>query len=149
MNCDNLQRKSYTEYCDNRNICKAIEKKRKYKLINISHKNICKIKIDGGYINDTTVNKCDYGFLICNDNHILLVELKGVDLICAIEQIHSTILLKRDEFNGFRISARIVLTKMNVPNIQNNPKFLKLKKVITQKNGDIKYKSRLLSENYT
>ena len=148
MNCDNIARELYTEYCDNRKICNAIENKRKYELINISLKKVCKIKIDGGYIDDTTVNKCDYGFLICDDNHILLVELKGVDFIHAIEQIYTTILLKRNEFNSFKVSARIVLTKMNVPNIQNNPKFLKLKKVITQKDGDIKYKSRVLSENY-
>ncbi len=149
MNCSNLVSKEYTECCDNRKICSAIENKRKYELLNASLKKVCKIKIDGGYIIDSTVKKCDYGFFICSDNHILLVELKGKDLIHAIGQILSTITLKRNEFENLKVSVRIVLTKMNVPNIQNNPKFLKLKKIITQRKGDIKYKSKILSENYT
>lgn len=145
MNCKNFTNNIFST-CDNRKVFTAVENKRKYLLINKLQQKICKIKVDNGIIQDADNNKCDYAFLICGNKSLILVELKGKDFLHAIQQIISTINLLAIEFNGNIVSARIVLSKVNVPNLQNNPKFLKLKKIIKSKNGDIKYKSKILED---
>lgn len=145
MECNDITDNFFVT-CDNRRVFTVVENKRKYVLNNNSQQQICKIKIDNGFIQNPAENKCDYAFLICDNEHLVLVELKGSDFLHAIEQIISTIDLLSQEINENSVSARIILSKVNVPNLQNNPKFLKLKKMIKSKNGDIKYKSRILEE---
>ena len=146
MDCNDFINKDFA-ICDNRRTFVAKENKREYRLVNISRKKICKIRIDNGYITETNVAKCDFGFLVCDDIYIILVELKGSDFIHAVEQISSTIHLMNRELENQKVSARIILSKMQVPNIENYPKFLKLKKIIKSKNGNIKYQTRQLTEN--
>ncbi|QKG80805.1 hypothetical protein [Tenuifilum thalassicum] len=146
MDCNNLRNKNFA-ICDNHTTFVAKENKREYRLENSLRKKICKIRLDNGYITEENVAKCDFGFLVCDDMYMILVELKGSDFIHAVEQISSTIQLMNRELENQSVSARIVLSKMQLPNIENNPKFLKLKKMIKLKKGNIKYKSRILSEN--
>ncbi len=145
MNCNNFTKKNFAT-CDNRKVFTAVENKRKYVLNNKHKQQICKLKVDKGIIQDEDVNKCDYAFLICDSNSLILVELKGSDLLHAVEQIISTINIFGTNIRHNTVSARIVLSKVNVPNLQNNPKYLKLKKLIKSKNGNIRYQSRLLEE---
>lgn len=145
MDCKDFTKNIFAT-CDNRKVYTAVENKRKYVLNNELQQKICKIKVDNGIIQDTDQNKCDYAFLICENKNLILVELKGTDFLHAIQQIISTINLLATKINGNSVSARIVLSKVNVPNLQNNPKFLKLKKIIKSKSGDVKYKSKILEE---
>jgi hypothetical protein len=121
--------------------------KREYRLQNTKKKKICKIKIDNALIKDNSTKKCDFLFLLC-DKHIILVELKGSDMIKAIRQINSTIIFLGDKLKDNSVSARIVLSRFNVPRIENNPDFLKLKKLLRSKNGDLKYMTNILTENF-
>ncbi len=132
--------------CDKRKFFIAEENKRKYVLNNVSQQRICKIKIDKGIIQDMNKNKCDYAFLVCAQKQLILVELKGTNFLHAVQQIISTIDLFAAKIRGESISARIVLSKVDVPRLKNNPKFLKLKKIIKSRNGDFKYASRLLED---
>ena len=145
MDCKNFTKNIFAT-CDHRKVFTAVENKRRYVLINKSQQKICEIKVDNGIIQDTDKNKCDYAFLICGNKNLVLVELKGMDFRHAIQQIISTINLLAAKINENPVSARIVLSKVNVPNLQNNPKFLKLKKIIKSKNGDLIYKSKILEE---
>ncbi len=145
MKCNNFRNKEFA--CKKKKkIFVVKENKREYVLENTSRKEICQIKIDNGYITNTNVRKCDYGFLICNDNYIILVELKGTDFLHAVEQINSTLELLNNELKNMKVSARIVLARVSAPNIENDPKYLKLKKTIKSQNGDIEYRSGKMLE---
>ena len=148
MKCSTLHVQPYTEYCDRRHLSVAKNGSRKYELQNISNNRICKFHIDGGYITEDDVQKCDYGFLLCEKEHLILVELKGRHFSDALDQIFSTIVHKQHEIKDFILSARIVLTKVRVPDIQNYPKYLKLKKRIEKVGGTIKYNSGKLIDKF-
>ncbi len=74
------------------------------------------------------------------------VELKGSDLLKAIDQINSTIdeLLKKLE--NHLINARIVLTKVRVPNLRNNPNMIKFEKRLRKYGGSLELKVSKLQE---
>ncbi len=146
MNCKNFNNKSFAN-CDDRSIFVAKDKKekREYRLLNPNKEKICKIKIDNGLIQDNSIKKCDFLFLLCDESAIF-VELKGSNMLQAIRQINSTIIFLGDKLKNNSISARIVLSRFNVPRIENNPDFLKLRKLLKSKNGDLKYMTNVLTE---
>jgi RNase adaptor protein for sRNA GlmZ degradation len=69
----------------------AEENGKKFTLINPSRKKICKVKVDGCLIKAQTARKCDYMFEVSGKpNKYYLVELKGGDVVTAVDQIIST-----------------------------------------------------------
>jgi len=122
------------------------KEKRLYRLLNNSGKEIVVYKIDGGIINNDEVQKCDNG-IYTEDNLLILVELKGADLDHALDQISSTIniLLKQPSVKIERLNARIVLSKVRVPDMLSTKE--KQLKQLLQKSyggGDYKKKCRVL-----
>ncbi|MFN8393189.1 MAG: hypothetical protein U0176_00795 [Bacteroidia bacterium] len=70
--------------------------------------------MDGCLIADHTVSKCDFAFYICPEKHFLFVELKGTDILKAIEQILVTIrhfraktTISKDSIRAFVISSAV------------------------------------------
>ena len=121
---------------------------RTYRLLNNSGKEIIVYKIDGGVINNDDVLKCDYGIYVENDL-LILIELKGMDLSHALDQIDSTInvLLKQPNIKVKKLNARIVLSKIGVPRITAS-KENKLKQLLHKSygGGDYKKQSRTLED---
>lgn len=120
--------------------------KRVYRLLNNSAKEIVVYKIDGGIINNDEVQKCDNG-IYTEDDLLILVELKGTDLDHALNQISSTIkiLLKQPSIKVKKLNARVVLSKVRVPDMLSTKE--KQLKQLLQKSyggGDYKKQSRVL-----
>ncbi len=85
--------------------------------------------------------------LNCSELIAYLIELKGSDLIHAIRQINTTLNhLSRDLADFTKINARIVLTKVNTPDLKSSD-LIKLEKRIRQLGGTLDYKAKVLSEN--
>jgi hypothetical protein len=148
MSCEKFRN---TEYCKcNRNrIITIFEKGHpqiKYVLKNERENELCVVKIDGGFIKDEQLMKCDFLALNCNTFTLYFIEMKGSDFMQAVKQIKRTIEILLPEIDAKIVNARIVLSKVSVPQYENNPEYLKLKKIIKKYNGTILQKTRLLEE---
>ena len=127
---------------------RELHESRVYKLNNPNEKEIVLYRIDGGVINNIDVLKCDYGILT-EDNVLFFIELKGAELDHALDQIISTIdiLLKQKRISVSTLYARIVLSKVKVPNIVET-KERKLKQLLHNNYGGGTYcrKTQLFEE---
>lgn len=105
---------------------------------------LSKYRIDGCLISDDGA-KCDYLLLNCDKKSSYFIELKGSDLIRAVEQIDRSIDILIASINDFRINARIVLTRVNTIDLRNT-KYLRLEKRIKNLGGNLKKQSRQMTE---
>lgn len=144
MSCDNFRGNVCAEFTNNR-VVAVSEKRSRYELHNNSAKEICKIKVDGCLINNGA--RCDYLFLICNDEIAFFVELKGKNLKHAIEQLNNSIDTILPSIGSFKIHARVIVFSVTVPNVQNNPFVLKLRRKIKSLNGSFVFRSKVFSDN--
>jgi len=116
-----------------------------YRLKNPDERLICKVKIDGCYITDG--ERCDYLIIDCDELDARFVELKGSDFFKAIDQINATIEQMSGEIQRCeKVSARIVLSKVNVPDLRNNAKVRQFQKMLRAQGGDLCYRSKVLEE---
>ena len=106
-----------------------------YIYINRSSAHLAKYRVDGCLMTDGV--KCDYLLLNCEKKQAYFIELKGSDVIHAIEQIDRSIDQLKSELPGFACFARIVVTRVNTTNLEKNSKFLKLEKKVRSLNGNI------------
>ena len=117
---NNNHDKSYINSHDTRQtiVLKEPRESSEFRLENNSGKEIVVYKIDGGVIDNTNVLKCDFG-IFTEDNILYFIELKGTDYIHALEQMLSTIdiLIVSLQTSVGQLNARIVLSKMRVPDI--------------------------------
>lgn len=132
-------------YCSDNNRILVSENKRKYILNNISGRQVCKIRIDNCVINDQSKCKCDYLIIVCNtdtqENIYFFIELKGKDLIGAVEQLTQTIEDFKHNING-KMFARVVLSKVSCPrSIETDARVHKLKKMLKSYGGNFEYSS--------
>jgi hypothetical protein len=116
----------------------------KYSYENRSADFLSKYSVDGGLIADGGA-KCDYLLLNCNKSKSYFIEIKGSDLIHAIEQIDRSIDLLKTFISDFSIFARIVLTRVNTHDLINT-KYLQLAKKVNALGGDLQKKSRVMAE---
>jgi len=144
MNCYPFKNKKCEIFSDNRKIINVEENKRKYIAQNQSENNVCLAHIDSCLINDEGV-KCDFLLLNWNKKKCYFIELKGADLIHAIEQIDRSIDLLLPNITDFDVNARIVLTKVYAPDLKSN-KFKRLELKLKKLNGDIIKKEKVLNE---
>ena len=112
----------------------------KYIYKNQSVNHLAKYKIDGGLISDNAP-KCDFLLLNCEQKQSYFIELKGSDMICAVEQIDRSIEMLKNKLPGFAFFARIVLTRVNTIDLKDT-KLPKLKKKLKSLNGNLKKSSR-------
>ncbi|HLC15477.1 MAG TPA: hypothetical protein VJL89_04545 [Thermodesulfovibrionia bacterium] len=133
--------------CNNNKIVVAQDEKNpkcEYRLINNSAKRVCKVTVDGCYI--TEGKRCDFLLIDCDSKVAFFIELKGRHLLEAVEQIYETINRFWQQMNGVIINGRIVLTKVTVPNLRNNPNILRLEKKLKSVNGTLEYKTIKMNE---
>ncbi len=69
-------------------------------------------------------------------HRVILIELKGGDLVHALKQLYSTIIYLKSEFINYQIDARIVGSR-DVPGFINTPYYIKLEKQIYPTKGKI------------
>lgn len=84
--------------------------------------------------------KCDFLLLNLDRTSAYLIELKGSDLINAINQLECTLDFINQKLTGYKINARIVLTKVHAPDLLTT-KYLRFRKKINSLNGTIIQKS--------
>jgi hypothetical protein len=141
---DTLPRNNCMEFFDDtRKIVVVEEKNRKYVGENSNGKSFTKYRVDGCLIIEG--KKCDYMLINNDESKAYFIELKGRDLIRAVEQIECTIDEMLINLKNFEIYARIVLTKVTVPDIKDS-KYIRLERKIKKLKGDIKQGVNTLKE---
>jgi hypothetical protein len=117
-----------------------------YRYHNESSDFLSEYQVDGGLINDSNA-KCDFLLLNCNKKYSFFIELKGSDISRAIDQIDRSIDVLKDNLSGFSIFGRIVLTRVNTPNL-DKLKIKKLERKLSSFNGNLKKQTKLIEETY-
>jgi hypothetical protein len=115
-----------------------------YRYENKTGDHLAKYRIDGGLIADNG-EKCDYLLLNCEKRASYFIELKGSDIIKAVEQIERSIEVLGSSLKSFIINARIVCTRINTINLRD-PRVLRLEKKVRGFKGDLKKQTRQLIE---
>jgi hypothetical protein len=87
---------------------------------------------------ETKGKQCDYLFLSCDTNLAFFIELKGSDLLQAIDQLDQSIDRYRHRVAGFAINARIVLSRVQTPDIRSS-KRLRFEKKIKDLGGTVRF----------
>jgi len=138
--------------CSEGKLVVAEENKRKYILQNLSKRKVCKIRIDGCVISSQTKRKCDYLMIVCESKSsnqsesvdLYFIELKGRDLISAVDQLTETIKYFQTEkykMTG-KVFARAVLSKVVNPRaIEVDSRVIALKKLMKKLGGTFDYGS--------
>ena len=81
-----------------------------------------------------------------DDTIAFFVELKGQDLIQAIRQIQKGIATLNHQVSSYKtVNARIVLSKVNSPDIRSS-ELIRFKKAIKKLGGNVKYETRTMTE---
>jgi hypothetical protein len=142
MNCADFESHNCAT-CNSHQTVVVQENRRTYRLENQAGHLICKIKVDNCLIRQG--KRCDYLIIDCVRNDVYLIELKGSRLLDAVEQLEATFDLYVERFQG-KVFARAVLSKVSVPNLENNPKLLRFQRKLKKLNGDFKKSTNLLVE---
>lgn len=143
--CENKFSTECLEFFDNRRIVNVEENSRKFVGINSKQKPFVLYRVDGCII--VGGQKCDFLLFNCSELIAYLIELKGSDLKHAVSQINITLNHLLGNLVDFtKINARIVLTKVNTPDLKSTD-LIKLERRIRQLGGTLDYKAVVLSEN--
>ena len=128
-------------------ICTDKKSSTKYKYDNTAEDELSKYNVDGCLLPEN-VPKCDFLLLNCTKKMAYFIELKGSDLINAVEQVEKTIDRLRNDLDTFSIHARIVLTRVNTMDLKNS-KLLRLEKKVKKLKGSLRKSSCLLEDKNT
>jgi hypothetical protein len=148
-------RNEFNQYTENQNDLKrhiivCQENKSTYRYINNAGKTVAKIRVDGGLINEKTIEKCDWLLVNWDDGLSYFIELKGSDVRKAIVQIQTTINELSPSLSALNVTAknvRIVPTRDSYPDISRGTEYKRLKKQVNQTGGTIIIKSRELIDS--
>jgi hypothetical protein len=116
-----------------------------YVCINNSNKHLAMYMVDGGLIANNGA-KCDFLLLVCENKYAYFIELKGSDIVHAVEQIDKSVDLLVKGLSGFAIHGRIVLTRVNTTGLLNI-KCLRLENKLKSFGGDLKKQTRKMTES--
>lgn len=125
MGIDIASESQCEEFRDDRKIILVEENGRKFIGQNNYRKLFVKFRIDGCLIRDG--KKCDYLLINICEKKAYFIELKGQDLVVAIEQIGTSIDYFIDRLDGYIVNARVILTKVKTPDILDT-RLIKLQK---------------------
>jgi hypothetical protein len=124
--------------------CTDAKSSTKYIYQNDSQDILSKYKVDGCLIDDED-SKCDFLLLNCSKGISYFVELKGSDLIKAVEQIDHSINILHKDFKEYSVEARIVLTRVNTTDLKSS-KLIRLESRLKKLNGKLIKQTRQLTE---
>jgi hypothetical protein len=125
-------------------VCEDRGIKTRYIYENKDGDHLSKYSVDGGLIADNGA-KCDFLLLNCDKQNSYFIELKGSDIIRAIEQINRSIDVLRSKLTDFSVFGRIILTRVNTIEIKDI-RYFRLQKRLKQLQGDLLQRSRELRE---
>lgn len=98
--------------------------------------------VDGGMVDDTTIEKCDGLFIALEPLHkAVFIELKGSNIKKAISQIGSTVELYKKDLKDFRQHGRIICSSAT-PRLHNEPYYMKLAKYFRDNGGSLLVKEK-------
>ena len=97
--------------CDKKIVLREKKSKSKITFLNPNQDEILTIKVEGCVISDNETLRCDYA-LMPSDEVEIYVELKGSDIVHAVEQIESTIRLLSDNPQKIKKLCFIVSTRV-------------------------------------
>lgn len=147
---EELETDNCTEFCDERAIIVAKEKKSEYCAHNKSSQHCCKMRIDDCFIKKG--ERCDFLILNCEKKTAFFIELKGADLRKSFRQINASIDKLLIQFKGFKMYARSVVTKVPSPALSSSEE-KKLRKKLKNINGSkdkrkpVKYQTGKMEED--
>jgi hypothetical protein len=135
-------------------------KKIKYILQNPSGRKVCTVQIDDCVITSQTQRKCDYLMIVCEDEaskqpesaDLYFIELKGRDLMSAVEQLTETI--KYFQANNYRffgkVFARVVVSHVSRPtaSIDTDPRVKSLRNLLKKLGGNFDYRAVRFEKDY-
>ncbi len=124
--------------------CADVKSATKYIYENNSLDELSKYKVDKCLINDNG-SKCDFLLFNCKKKISYFIELKGSDLIKAVEQIDRSIDMLHKDFNNYSVEARIVLTRINTTDLINI-KLIRLQRKLKKLKGKLIKQTRQLNE---
>lgn len=125
----------------------VVEKKKRYCGINNNNKSVHMLRVDDCLITGEN-DRCDFLLLVCNNEQkqAYFIELKGTDFLHGIDQLINSISILGYKINDFVINARIVVTNIYAPDL-NNSRLIRLKMLLKQSGGDFKKSEINLEEN--
>jgi hypothetical protein len=85
--------------------------------------------------------KCDNLLLFIDDRQAVFIELKGVDVPQALEQINNAVKLIGKDLSDFDWHGRVIASS-GIPNIMNEPKYKNLWKILKNHNLNATLKVR-------
>lgn len=127
------------KYHDARKKCTVSENSKIYTLLNESELKIKLVAVDKCIVREEGYKSCDF-LLIINDKGIkrtIFVELKGGDLIHALEQVYDSLTYLKQEFKSHQFDARIVGSR-DVPGYVNIPAYTRLDRAVRSTGGTLK-----------
>lgn len=125
--------------------CTDTKSSTKYIYENDSLDTLSKYRVDGCLINDDDP-KCDFLLLNCTKEISYFIELKGSDLIKAVEQIDRSINVLHKDFKEYSVEARIVLTRVNTTDLKS-AKLIRLESKLKKLYGKLIKQTRQFTEN--
>jgi hypothetical protein len=84
--------------------------------------------------------------LDCDSKASYFIELKGKDILHAIDQIDRSIDLLLYKISEYAVNARIVLTRVYPPDLKSN-KYKRLEKKLKKYNGTVLKHENILKED--
>ncbi len=117
MSCSELQKVLETNNKENcfSESTSAMENGKKFSFENKSKKSVCRAKIDHCLITSIEVKKCDFLFMVKENNKYYLVELKGTRAIEAAQQIISTYKIVNLKINTIPENYKGIIVSSSVP----------------------------------
>jgi hypothetical protein len=116
---------------------------RKYIGKNPKQKDLIGLRVDDCLIKEG--QKCDYLLINVNDKTLYFIELKGSDLVKAIDQIDRTLDILLPKIEHQTVNGRVVLSRVSTPDLVSS-RYIKLKKRLKDLNGTLEQKSVLMEE---
>lgn len=133
-----------------------VQEKGKSYILSSTNKIHCTIvDIDNCVFENEEIRRCDYLFLIdkkenknlnIQKSKAIYVELKGIDIKDACQQLYNAIDKTKQEILNYELNAKVVGTKGFQPNIANNKYYLNVKRLIK---NDIQFYKVHKGNNFT
>ena len=134
------------ESADNRPTIVIKEKQSEYKGNNVDRKFFCRYRVDECILNQSGGKQCDFLLINGVEKICYFIELKGSDLIKAVEQLDKTITALKGILKDYDINGRIVLTRVNITDLRNT-KYIRLKNRLKKLGGTLEQQSQKFQEN--
>jgi hypothetical protein len=93
----------------------AQERGKKFSFNNPDRKSICRVKVDACLITNLEIRKCDFLFRVQENNKYFLIELKGMDVEHAVQQIINTYEIVNGRINTTPQNYKGVIVSSRVP----------------------------------